>query len=86
MIERRHQRIWLWIAAIAIVAALVLMLVPQAQSGHAVNWLAILPVLFIGLITPRTLLAGLATDDSVRAPDAPALQALSQRPPPIRIA
>jgi uncharacterized membrane protein len=86
MIERRHQRIWLWVAAIAIVAALVLMLVPQAHSGHAIDWLAILPVLFIGLIAPQTMLASLAIRDSIRTPDTPTLQASFQRPPPFRTA
>jgi cell division protein FtsW (lipid II flippase) len=83
----RHQRIWLLVAAIAIVAALVLMLVPQAHSGHAANWLAILPVLFVGLLTPLTLSSAvLATNDSVRIPRAPALQPSFQRPPPLTIA
>ncbi len=86
MIEDRHQRVWLWITTIVIIAALVLMLVPQAHSGHAVNWLAILPVLFIGLLAPRTLFAPLAIRDSVRAPNAPALQASFQRPPPFLLA
>jgi hypothetical protein len=85
MREQRRQRVWFWVAAIAIVAALVLMLVPQAQSGHAVHWLAILPVLFIGLIAPQTLVARLAIRDLVRTPDAPALRANFQRPPPFRI-
>lgn len=85
MTERRHQQVWLWVAAIAIVAALVLMLVPQAHSGHAVNWLAMLPVLFIGLIAPQTLLATLAIRDSIRTADVPALHASFQRPPPFRI-
>lgn len=85
MAERRQQRLWLWIAAIAIVAALALMLVPQAHSGHAVNWLALLPVVFIGLIAPQTVFVPLAMRDSARAPDAPALQATFQRPPPFRI-
>jgi len=66
-------------------AALVLTLVPQAHSGHAVNWLVMLPVLFIGLIAPRTLFTP-ACDDVVGKPSAPALQASFERPPPFRLA
>jgi hypothetical protein len=85
MIKNRHQRMWLWVAAIAIVAALALMLIPQAHSGHAVDWLAMLPVLFIGLIAPQTLLATLAIRDSIRTADVPVRHASFQRPPPFRI-
>jgi hypothetical protein len=81
VIENRRERVWILVAAIAIMAALALMLVAQAQSGHTVNWLAILPVLFIGLIAPRTLLT-LACDDAVGKPSTPALHASFERPPP----
>ncbi len=33
--EPASTGMWLWVAAIAIVAALALMLIPQAHSGHA---------------------------------------------------
>jgi len=83
LIENRHRRVWQWIAAIAIVAALVLTLVPQAHSGHAADWFAILPVFFIGLMTAHTLSASLAKKDSVRTPSAPVLLQSFQRPPPL---
>jgi hypothetical protein len=85
MIDNRHQRVWLWVAVIAIVAAFLLMLVPQGHSSHAANWLAMLPVVFIGLIASQTVFVSLAIRDSVRTPDVPALQASLQRPPPIGI-
>jgi uncharacterized membrane protein len=84
MIERRYQRVWIVIAAIAIVAALVLMLVPQGHSGDGA-WLAVLPVLFIGVIAPLRLLAFLERFDAGRAHDAPAFEPSFQRPPPFRL-
>src|ERR1700677_521461 len=50
MTRDRNEHKWLLIAAIAITVALVLLLVPQTHSGHASVWLAVLPVLFIGLV------------------------------------
>lgn len=85
MIGRQHRRVWLWVAAIAIVAALVLMLAPQAHSGHTVNWLAMLPVVFIGLIAPQTVLVHLALGDEARKPHVSTHRARFQRPPPFRI-
>ncbi len=85
MIQNRQQRRWLLIAAIAIGIALVCMLVPHGHSGGA-DLLAILPLLFVGLISPLSLLAPLAFEYIGRAPDAPALPALFQRPPPFALA
>ncbi|MGA2571653.1 MAG: hypothetical protein ABSF23_14140 [Terracidiphilus sp.] len=83
MIENRYQRVWVAVAAIAIVAALVLMLVPQAHSGDPGAWLAILPVLFVGVIAPLRLLAFLERSNPGYTADAPAFEPCFQRPPPI---
>lgn len=77
---------WVLIAAIAIGVALVLLLVPHGHSGDAGAWLAILPILlFAGVISPLSLLSPLAYMYLGRAPNAPLLPALFQRPPPVRL-
>ena len=86
MIQNRQRRGWLLIAAIAIGIALVCLLVPHTHSGNGADWLAILPLLFAGIISPLTLLAPLAYAYVGRAPAAPVLPTLFQRPPPFRIA
>ena len=86
MAQSRHQRTWLLIATIAIAAALVLMLVPHAHSGNADAWLAILPVLFIGVIYPLRLSQALEYLDPECAAEPQALQPSFQRPPPFRLA
>jgi hypothetical protein len=85
MIQNRQQRAWLLIAAIAIGFALVCLLIPHGHSGGA-DWIAILPLLFAGFISPLSLFAPLANEYFGRVPDAPALPALFQRPPPFQIA
>jgi hypothetical protein len=85
LIQNRHRRTWLLIAVIAVSFALVLMLVPHGHSGSA-DWLAILPLLFVGVISPLSLLASLAYEYTGRTPDAPVLPTRFQRPPPIRLA
>jgi len=85
MMHKRQQRGWVLIAVIAIGIALVCLLIPHGNSGSA-DWLAILPLLFVGLISPLSLLAPLADEYVSRAPEAPALPTLFQRPPPFRLA
>ena len=51
----------------------------DAGSGA---WIAMIPVLFIGLISPLTLLSVGSVRCLGRAPAAPLLSALFQRPPP----
>jgi len=85
MILNRQRRGWVLIAAIAIGIALVCLLVPHGHAGGA-DWLAILPLVFMGVISPLCLLAPLASEYIGRTPDAPALPALFQRPPPFRLA
>ncbi len=82
----RHRRGWALIAAIAIVAALFLLLIPHGHSGDAGAWLAILPLLFVGFISPLSLLSPLTAPYEGRTPDAPVLPASFQRPPPFRLA
>jgi hypothetical protein len=86
MMQKQHRRGWVLIAAIAIGIALVLLMVPHTHSGDAGAWLAILPLLFAGVISPLSLLAPLAYEYVGRTPDAPALPTLFQRPPPFRLA
>jgi cell division protein FtsW (lipid II flippase) len=86
MNEIRQWRGWGLVAVIAIVAALALMLVPHSHAGDAGEWLAILPLLFVCEISPLSLLSPLAHFYLGRTPDAPALPAWFQRPPPFAIA
>ena len=86
MTRFRQQRLWFWIAIAAIAIALAALLVPHVSgpSSHT-EWLATLPVLFIGLITPLSLLLTLLSVLSLgHTPQAPALAASFQRPPPFR--
>ncbi|HEY3705240.1 MAG TPA: hypothetical protein VGL22_09285 [Terracidiphilus sp.] len=84
--KTRHTRVWLMIASIAIVAALLLMLVPHGVPGHAADWLAILPVLFAGVLALPGPRKALASCDGADLPHAPVLPQLFQRPPPFLFA
>ena len=85
MIVNQDRRAWLLVAAIAIMAALVLLLVPHGHSGDAA-WLAILPILFAGFISPLSLFSPMAYLYLGRTTDAPVLPASFQRPPPFQLA
>jgi hypothetical protein len=85
MMQNRQHRGWVLIAAIAIGIALVCLLIPHGHSGSA-DWLAILPLLFAGVISPLSLLSPLASEYVGREPAAPALPSRFQRPPPFRLA
>jgi hypothetical protein len=80
-----QRRAWLLVAAIAIMAALALLLVPHGDSHGAAVWLAVLPVLFVGFISPLSLLCPLTYMYLGRAPEAPLRASSFQRPPPIRL-
>jgi hypothetical protein len=81
-----HRRRWALVAAIAIVIALAALLVPHASSGDAGAWLAVLPLLlFVGVISPLSLLSPMAYMYLGRTSGAPVLPAIFQRPPPIRL-
>jgi len=82
MIQNRQRRGWILVAAIAIGVALALLLAVNAHSGDASALVAILPLLFVGIISPLSLLPELAFVYAGRTPDAPALPASFQRPPP----
>jgi hypothetical protein len=82
MTQSRQRRGWILVAAIAIGVALVCLLALHAGSGNAGSSVAILPLLFVGLISPLSLLSSMACVYAGRTPDAPALPSLFQRPPP----
>jgi len=83
MIENRQRRGLVLMAAIAIGFALLLLLVPHGHSGGA-DFAAILPLLFVAVISPLSLFAPLACGYAGRVPQAPVLHASFQRPPPFR--
>jgi RsiW-degrading membrane proteinase PrsW (M82 family) len=86
MLNLRQRRGFLLIALIAIGVALVLLMAPQANGpGHA-PFLAIIPLLFLGIISLLSLLSPLLFLYTGRTPDSPTLPAVFQRPPPFRLA
>jgi hypothetical protein len=82
MIRNRQRRGWILVAAIAIGVALVMLLALNAHSGDAGALVAILPLLIVGIVSPLSLLVPMAFAYVGRVPDAPALPASFQRPPP----
>jgi hypothetical protein len=86
MIQPQHRRPLFLVAAIAIGIALLLLLVPHGHAGDYDQWLAILPLIFVGLISPLSLRCPLTPHYLAPASDAPALPASFQRPPPIALA
>jgi hypothetical protein len=82
MRSRNERRGFLLIAAIAIGVALLAMLVPHGLTGHGPDWLAILPILFLGIVSPLSLLPPMPFAYAGRAPQPPVLASLFQRPPP----
>jgi len=81
----QHQRIWLLVAAIAIVAVLFLLLAPQTHAGNPAAWLILLPVYFVGLLLPVGPLWRTADLTSGRAPESAFQRSSFQRPPPFRL-
>jgi hypothetical protein len=78
----QQKRGWVLIAAVAIGFALLLLLVPHGHSGNAADFVAILPLLLVGVISPLSLFAPLAFVYAGRVPQAPVLAPSFQRPPP----
>ena len=86
MRQLRHHRFALLIGMLAIAFAIALMLIPHAHNVGDNAALAILPLLFAGLISPLSLLSPLAFTYQPRTPEAPVLPASFQRPPPFQLA
>jgi hypothetical protein len=85
MMGIRQRRVWWLIAALAICIALLLLIAANAHSGHPPAWLALLPVFFVGLISPLSLLSRVAYAHLDNAPEFPFRPSLFQRPPPIAL-
>jgi hypothetical protein len=83
MTDRRQQRGWILIAAIAIVFALLVLLAPHGHNGGP-DFVAILPLFLIAVISPLSLFAPLVNAYRGRVPQAPVLVPSFQRPPPLR--
>lgn len=86
MTEHRYQSAWVKVAAIAILAALVLAMLPLAHAGHEAPWLLMLPVFFVGVIVPFCLSPIARILDPGLAYAAPAIEPCFQRPPPFPVA
>jgi len=82
---QRSQRQYgiLLLAVIAIAAALLCLLALHSPSGHSTDLVAILPLLFVAVISPLSLLPRMAFVYASRVPAAPALPVRFQRPPPL---
>ncbi|HKF50628.1 MAG TPA: hypothetical protein VKB38_24905 [Terracidiphilus sp.] len=55
-------------------------------GGDSGAWNAILPVLFVGLMSPLSILSPRSVLSLGRTPDAPVRPSLYQRPPPLQLA
>lgn len=86
MVQIEQRRGWFLVALIAIGIALLLLLVPPVHSGDNGTLAAILPILFVGIISPLSLLSPLTFFYIGRTPNAPSLPVSFQRPPPFRLA
>jgi|GEM_PF-1428890 len=81
------KRALYWIAIAAIAIAVIALLVPH--SGNTAGqqaWLALLPVLFVGLVAQLSVRPLLAVLTVGHAPQEPSLAPSFQRPPPARLA
>jgi hypothetical protein len=77
-----NQRIGRYVAAVAIVLCLVLLLVPHPHFTDTAACFLLIPDLFFGLPVSHQLLSRMAYLRLGDLPDAPALPSLFQRPPP----
>jgi hypothetical protein len=82
MQRSQRQNGILLLAVIAIAAALLCLLVPHSPSGHGLDVVAILPLLFVAVISPLSLLPRMTYVYASRVPAAPILPIRFQRPPP----
>ena len=86
MISAQQRRVWTVVAVVAVLAVILLQVVPHAGPGGAGAWLAVLPILlFVGMISPLSLLSPMAYMYLGHVAAAPLLPASFQRPPPIRL-
>ena len=74
-----------WVTVVLIAAALVLALMPHSHAAAAPDWLAALPVSFIGLLAPLVLVGFAAARRAARPSAEPLLPASFQRPPPSQL-
>jgi hypothetical protein len=86
MIGFKQRRPLILVAVIAIGIALVVLMIPGSHSGDNGAWMPLIPLLLVGMISPLGLLSPLAFFYAGRTPEAPALTASFQRPPPFRLA
>jgi hypothetical protein len=88
MVENRQRRAFSLIALIAIGLALVLfvglMLAPPQGNSGSPDFVAILPLLLVGIVSPLSLLGLVVFVYAARVPQAPVLAPTFQRPPPLR--
>lgn len=86
MIQSQQRRPWFLVAAFAIGIALLLLLVPHGHQNGPDQWLAILPLLFAGIVSPLSLLSPLSWFYLAPTTEAPVRPASFQRPPPFALA
>jgi hypothetical protein len=83
MTATQQKRGWVLLAVLAIGVALLLLLIPNPHNGNPGAFLALVPLLLVGILSPLSLLSPLAFIYLGRTPDAPALPFAFQRPPPL---
>jgi hypothetical protein len=83
MRQNSNRRAYLLIAAIAIGIALLLLLLPHANAGHAPVYLILLPIVFIGLLPLTQWLSRAQFMRCALRPEEPEPHASFQRPPPL---
>lgn len=83
----RQKGAWFWIPLAAVAIAMLALLLPHSgNTADQQTWLALLPVLFIGLVTALSVRPLSTLWTIAHQPKAPALAPSFQRPPPILLA
>jgi hypothetical protein len=77
-----NQRIGRYVAAVAIILCLVLLLVPHPHFTDAAACFLLIPELFFGIPVSHRLMSRMAYLRLGDVPEAPALPSSFQRPPP----
>jgi hypothetical protein len=78
------RRILALVVVVAILALVVALLVPHTCGLHAPNWMAFLPVLFVGLLAPLAASTRLMAQFRCCLPCSPERTVRFQRLPPFR--